>query len=397
MNIRRLFLKAKDVTISDYLSVFPMVVGLFLSLFYKDKYKDVWAICERKTEARDNGYHFFKYMRTHCPEQRCIYAIDKTCKDYSKVGGLGEIVQFGSVKHWILYFTCKYLISSQSFKPNGYVCTFFERLGVFKPVHVFLQHGITVNKPEYLLSEQFGVKFFFAGAKPEFDFIKKELGYPSGTIQYTGFSRFDNLHDFKCVNNRILIMPTWRKWLRFKSEVHDDLKMDIGTSEYIFAWKELLNSERLSKLIDKYNLEVIFYPHPNFKGILNLDGLFSDKIKVADIDSEDIQELLKSSKLLITDYSSVAFDMIYMKKPVIFFQFDLDKFRKYHYPQGWFDYQNSKLARAHDKATDVVSEIETLVKSQYVVTDVFLKEHAKTFPLYDTKNSQRIFEFLIKN
>ena len=36
-----------------------------VSIFYKDreKYKDAWLICERGTEARDNGYWMFKYIR----------------------------------------------------------------------------------------------------------------------------------------------------------------------------------------------------------------------------------------------------------------------------------------------------------------------------------------------
>ena len=99
MNIKRFFSKARDAKISDYLAFFPMLTGRIASLFCKKKYKDVWGICERKTEARDNGYHFFKYMTREHPEQRCIYAIDRKCNDYIKVKDLGETVQFGSVKH----------------------------------------------------------------------------------------------------------------------------------------------------------------------------------------------------------------------------------------------------------------------------------------------------------
>lgn len=42
----------------------------------------------------------------------------------------------------------------------------------------------------------------------------------------------------------------------------------------------------------------------------------------------DVQQLLKESLLLITDYSSVFFDMMYMNKPVIFYQFDENQYRK---------------------------------------------------------------------
>ena len=54
--------RIRDVKLSDYLSIFPMTAALILKFFYKNKYKEIWLICEEPAEARDNGYHFFKYM-----------------------------------------------------------------------------------------------------------------------------------------------------------------------------------------------------------------------------------------------------------------------------------------------------------------------------------------------
>ena len=46
-------------------------------------------------------------------------------------------------------------------------------------------------------------------------------------------------------------------------------------------------------------------------------------IKQGDI---DVQKLIKESKLMITDYSSVAFDFSFLNKPVIYYQFDRNEF-----------------------------------------------------------------------
>ena len=164
--------KLKDVSIGDLCALGPMSAAFLAKPIVRKKYRKLWLICENENEARDNGYHFFKYMTREHPGQKCIYAIDKKCNDYMKVCNLGEIVQFGSVKHWILYFTCKYLISSQAFKPDGYVCTFIERAGLFHPDHVFLQHGITKDMAEFLLASQRRAKYFIAGAEPEYEFMK---------------------------------------------------------------------------------------------------------------------------------------------------------------------------------------------------------------------------------
>ena len=396
MNIKRFISKARDAKISDYLSFFPMFAGCIASPFYKKKYRDVWAVSERKKEARDNGYHFFKYMTAEHPEQKCIYAIDKKCNDYTKVKDLGETVQFGSVRHWILYFTCRYLISSQAFKPNGYVCAVIERAGLFKPDHIFLQHGITINRAEFLMASNRRAKYFIAGAEPEYRFMKEEFGYPEGTIQYTGFPRFDALHEQAPDNNRIFVMPTWRKWLKWRSESHEDAGADMKSSEYITMWKRFFDSPKLKEIVERNNLEIVFYPHPNMSGIIDPESIVPSFVSIADIEDADIQGLMKSSKMLITDYSSVFFDMVYMKRPVIFYQFDIEKLRKYHYAQGWFDYRATGFGKSVPDPDGVVDELERIVEADFRVDSCYEEEHRRTFPYYDSLNSKRVYD-LLKN
>ena len=44
--------------------------------------------------------------------------------------------------------------------------------------------------------------------------------------------------------------------------------------------------------------------------------------------------------MLITDYSSVYFDIAYMRKPIIFYQFDEEEFRRKHYQRGYLREEN---------------------------------------------------------
>ena len=395
MNLNYYLRKSKDVRGRDYLSFFPMIFALICSPFCAGKYKDVWAVSERPDEARDNGYHFFRYMRKHHPEQPCVYVCDSSCADYIKVKELGEIIQPGSIRHWLIYFRASYLISSQYFAPNGYMVKLIERLRLFRPKHVCLQHGITKDMAEFLLASHRNAEYFIAGAKPEFDFMRENFGYPEGTMQYTGFARFDALHDFTVNPGQILVMPTWRKWLRFRSETHSDAGMDIASSEYVSRWKELLCGEDFIRMIDQYHLNVVFYAHPNMKGRLNPFSIVDKRIRVADPRQEDLQELLKSSAMLITDYSSVFFDIVYMKKPVIFYQFDEEKFRKYHYKQGWFDYKKTSFGSVCYSSGEVITELKQIIDGGFVVSDEYLAEHGKVFPKYDKNNCERIYQLLI--
>ena len=93
-------------------------IGTFLiaipfATLLKRKRKDMWLICEDYNEARDNGYWLYRYIRQNHKEQDVVYAINKKSVDYKKVVGLGEVIQYGSFKHWIYYLAASKNISSQ--------------------------------------------------------------------------------------------------------------------------------------------------------------------------------------------------------------------------------------------------------------------------------------------
>ena len=60
------------------------------------KYRDIWIIGERKSEAKDNGYHVFKYIRENHPDDEVYYVIDKNSNDLEKIKGLGNIIYYDS-------------------------------------------------------------------------------------------------------------------------------------------------------------------------------------------------------------------------------------------------------------------------------------------------------------
>ena len=47
--------------------------------------KHIWIVSERGTDARDNGYHLYRYIRKNHPEQEAYYIIDRKSADYPKV------------------------------------------------------------------------------------------------------------------------------------------------------------------------------------------------------------------------------------------------------------------------------------------------------------------------
>ena len=106
----------------------------------------------------------------------------------------------------------------------------------------------------------------------------------------------------------------------------------------------------------------------------------------------DIQELLKKASLMVTDYSSVFFDFVYMKKPVVFYQFDYQNFRKRQYEKGYFSYQKNPFGDRVIKQEEVFSLIERYIKKDFSVSDSYLQAHKEYFRLYDTNNCRRVYK-----
>lgn len=390
--------KLKRVKLKDIKQGWKLPIALICAPFIHQYYKDLWIVCEDKNEARDNGYWFFKYIREKHPEQRCVYAITKTSPDYEKVAALGKTVEYGSLKHWIYYLASTKKISSQKAgNPNAAIFYFLEVYGILKDKRVFLQHGVIKDDLKWLYYDVTKMKRFICGVYPEWEFVNETYGYPKGNVCYTGLCRFDGLHRMD-IDRMILIMPTWREWI-----ADEDVRLrefegttEISKTNYFQAWIDFIKDDKVEEISKKYNVKFIFFPHRNMQKYIEYFPKSSEFIEVADAKKYDVQELMKRAAMMVTDYSSVFFDMLYMKKPVVFYQFDYEKFRKYQYGEGYFHYNNNPFGKSYRYKDDVFQSIEDIASANFEVSQEYLEAHKEFFRLYDTNNCQRVYE-LTKN
>ena len=83
-----------------------------------------------------------------------------------------------------------------------------------------------------------------------------------------------------------------------------------------------------------YNYTGIFCLHHYFSAQW-IDFQKNDQFVIKD--KCNYQELILESSLLITDYSSIFFDFGYLKKPIIYTQFDYHEYRLEHFSEGYFN------------------------------------------------------------
>ena len=388
--MKKLLKRLRYFKIQDLLAPFVFLIMLLPSLIFrlinKIKKRQLWLVCEDGNTARDNGYHFYKYVRTEHPNNYCFYVIDKNKVDYKKVKEFGNIIQFKSLKHWLYYLSADYNISIHK---HGNPCQSFffiihVVLGLFNN-RVFLQHGITKDNSPWLYYKNTKFRYFICGAKKEYEYIKENFGYPEKNVIYTGFPRFDNLYDNNTNEKQILIMPTWRNWLG-GNYVNDD---DFKNTDYYKNWNEFLNNQDFIKFIESNSYIVYFYPHQHTQKFLHLFKSNSDNIKIVNNSKKDIQELLKESGILITDYSSVFMDFAYMNKPVLFYQFDYENYRKNQLQEGYFNYERDGFGPIVKNQTDLADMLEKICKNG--LEKKYISRNNGFFELKDRQNSERIY------
>lgn len=359
--------------------------------------RKVWLVYEKFCSmAQDNGYYFFKYCMENLPEEEkkdIYYVIDKKAPDYDKIKTYDtHIIQFMSFKH-ILYVLGSVLYIASDSRTHLYAwrCkTSLIRSKIDKRPIFFLQHGVTALKRVGPLFGRHGsspMTYFATTSQFEQEIVVRYLGYKRSKAPITGFTRWDVLEDTSTDDDKIILtMPTWRSWLE---EVSDE---EFLASGYYKNYSDLLQSRRLSKLLDDSNTRMIFYIHPKFAGYLKNFKKTTSNITLVPFGTEPLNEIMKKCHMLITDYSSVCWDVYYQKKPVIFYQFDYDKYNTAH--GSYIDMETELFGRRAVTGDGLLEELEKCINSGFKLNQKEEEEHHHYFEYIDDKNSERTYIYL---
>lgn len=371
----------------DIKSIILLSIAFPFSVFLKEK--KIWLLSERPNEARDNAYVLYKYIQTQTKRKNVYYLIMKDSPDLNNVKEYGNIVYFNSFKHYVYYLASTIHISAHVDldSPNSRVTNFLETHGVLKNKRVFLQHGITKDKISFGYYNVCRADLFVCAAKQEYEFCKKEFGFPNGNVQLLGFPRFDNLWR-NTKKRQILLMPTWRSWLAKKDE------NDFMCSEYYLKYNELLSNEKLITLLEKNDIKLLFLPHSDMKKFMHCFKSSSPNLEILHFENVNIQDLIIESAMLITDYSSVAFDFAYMNKPIIYYQFDYNEYRKNQHAEGYFSYEDNGFGPVFDNIDDICNYLQTIVIS--FNNDKYENRVFSFFNIRDKNNCERVYKKILE-
>jgi len=309
----------------------------------------IWLVGETPYKAQDNGYAFFAWIREHHPRRRAYYVIEGDSPDRPRVESLGHVVVRHSTAHVWLTLLASRLVGSHD---ADYLVVSRSRRALRRTggIRVFLQHGVTAMKD---VTAKYGLRrmveqppdLFVVNAEREQDIVVERLEYRRSQVPITGFTRFDRLlADDVLPERRIVVMPTWRDWLADAATVR--------ASDFLRHWRAFVTDPRLVEAARDAGMTIELVLHPNMRHLADLFDAPGVQVRGAD---DDVQHLLKSSSLLVTDYSSVAWDFAFLERPVVFLQFDVERFVGRATP--YLDYAAELPGEVTDTPTEAVGAV----------------------------------------
>ena len=372
------------------------VLYALLKIFYKKK-KNLLFFEKFCTAAQDNAYYMFRYfVHRKNKKIRSLYVIEKERPVYKELKAQygRKVVEFMSVRHLIYLQAADLFVSTDSkrhcYKWYSGNTRYLNMLNNKKSV--FLQHGVLgFKKVDNIYGKQFANRadLFIASSEEEKEIITRYFGYDKKEVAVTGLARWDKLVSAPVKPPVIFYMPTWRNWI---TELSDD---DFVKTDYYRAYAEILNSEKLMEILDKNDVYMLFCFHPKFRDYMHCIKSAGTRIKMVSYDEDiRINKLLMECSMFITDYSSASWDVYYMDKPVLFYQFDYDK---YNERQG--SYINMERGIASDRVTDFESFIQ---RFSSIVEDGFVQENTQKgivseyLPSHRGGHRKKIYDEIVK-
>jgi CDP-glycerol glycerophosphotransferase len=345
----------------------------------------------------DNPRAIYEYLSENYAEYQLVWSVDKRFTHNFEHKGLVYVKRF-SFKWLFMMARAKYWVTNSRMPlwiPKPRHCTYLQtwhgtplkRLAVDMD-EVHMPGTSTQRYKENFIKESSNWDFLISpnGYSTEifrraFQFEKEmiESGYPRNDYLYLAnnsdtINKIKQTYDIPLDKKVILYAPTWR----------DNQFYAVGKYKFDLDLDLSLMREKLG---DEYVI------------ILRMHYLVSENFDLGPYEGfafdfsnhEDIRDLYLISDLLITDYSSVFFDYANLKRPMIFYVYDIDMYRD-KLRGFYFDFENQApgpLVKTTKQVIDTIKEIES---EEFQVPISFNSFYEKFCYLESGQSSKRVVE-----
>lgn len=365
----------------------------------QEKKGSVWLFSDRIDNAGDSGEVVFKYICEHTPKGvRPIFTIGRAASDEVKnrLEAIGEVVYFEDTEFKYYFLLADKIVSSSAgeFTINAFEDDRPYFVDMYHFDFYFMNHGVNCGDCSAWLNHyNKNIKIFFnTGVNERQAIIDGRYNMTADQCVITGLPRFDALYDDR--KKQLLVLPSWRKSIK---GAYDDKTSSVYydgfvNTDYYKFYNGLINDERLLAKMREKGYTGLFCLHPIFRKQA-VDFKKNDVFAINE-GFIDYNKVFAESSVMVTDYSTIAFDFAYLKKPIVYTQFDKEEFYKTQtYDKGFFEYERDGFGPV---CYDLDSAVDALIKiidkdceNDYIdrVTNFFVN--------IDKNNSKRVIDAVL--
>lgn len=395
--MKQLFKKIKGSFIVK--SIYKIVFQ-FVGLLPANKKRIVFESFLGK-QYSDNPRAIYEYIQQHYPDYEMYWSVDPRFIHNFEGKNVNAVPRF-SLKWLFLMANAKYWISNSRMpawipKPahTTYLQTWhgtpLKKLGVdIEEVHM---PGTDTEKyKQNFTNESANWDYLISPNRYSTDIFRRAFAFKGEMIE-SGYPRNDFLY---LSNNENVIsdmkkrygLPTDKKVILYAPTWRDDQFYELG--KYKFDLKL-----DLARLKEEFGNEYVV--------VLRLHYLVASKLDLTGFEAfvydfsqhEDIRELYIISDVLITDYSSVFFDFANLKRPMIFFAYDIEDYRD-RLRGFYFDFEKTAPGPIVKTTEEVVEEIKKLDANGFEVSSNFNEFYKQFCNWEDGYASKRVVEKVLK-
>ena len=341
----------------------------------QQKYHNCWLFMDASDRADDNAEHLYRHlMKQDGISQKIWFVLEETSADWGRLEAEGfQLLPYGSDDHIAAQMNANLFASSHI---DNHILWPVNK-GLFQDlIHykfIFLQHGVIFHDLSHWLNNK-PITTLLTTSKAEYSSItapQSSYLFTEKEIFLSGLPRHDTLLSKARLSSpdTILIMPTWRKYLQVDHPTNPGQRLkirDFQETDYFKYWGAVLHDPHLTRIAAEHKLKIVFAPHQNMSKYIE-DFDVPHNIKIFNPhQGNGYQDLLTSGQILITDHSSVAFDIAYLERPVAYFQFDTEKvFSGDHVcRKGYFDYTDDGFGPVTTTPDDLLDAIENTLNGK---------------------------------
>lgn len=368
------------------------------------RYRDAWLFIDRESDADDNAEHLYRWVRQHHPEINAWFVIDPTSPDGRRLAAEGFRLVSPGLPAKLLALNARHLVSSHA----------GQNFGLSAPVHGesmrwlyhFVCHGINKDDASnWLNAESFNT--FFVASPPEHESIvadRSPYRYTRRDTHCLGLPRQDAL---LALDERsrdatrppiLLFMPTWRASLFDvrSGELTDDQRLaHVRRSEFVHNWRRVLHDPALQDWAKDCGVRLAFMAHANLVPVLEAFELPANFERYC-AGQDRFQPLLVQCCGLVTDYSSVAFEMALLRRQVFYFQPDRASFYggTHNWSPGYFSYDEDGFGPVVDTAQTLLEALSKFGQDGLQVAPDYRARMERAMPLRSGSASAGVIQII---